>query len=161
MINIEKTGATLAILFENMRSEDKSELEYFFKSNTKEKFIDICLDDKNDTYILGLDNKTPLAIGGVYTHYIEDYKFGQVWLLCANAYQKRKLCLYKYIFEKIKTFLCEYDILFNFIYKTNFSAITWLKKMGFSFVELNNKDFRLFYLKKGGFEYDLRYFTCE
>ena len=50
----------------------------------------------------------------------------------------------------------EYDLMFNYIYKSNFEAKSWLKKLGFKFdnpkpIGLNlKKDFEFFYKVKKG-----------
>ena len=50
-----------------------------------------------------------------------------------------------------------HDILFNVIYKSNYDALKWLAKCGFKVLDLNNKNYKLFYFTKGGINFDLRY----
>ncbi len=160
MKEIEINEKNLSLFVDNLRLEDKKELYYFYRKNYKKKFIQIALCTKN-TYFLADKNNNPAAIGGVVTLRRGREKLGQVWLLCAkNAYQN-KIFLYKYIKNKIEIFKKNYDVLFNSIYKSNFEALTWLRRCGFEVLNLADKNFKVFYYNKGDNNIDLRYITGE
>lgn len=160
MIEIEINEQNLFKFISNIRQEDWQELNYFIKDNLIQNFIDICLRNKQNSYFLASDS-TPIAIGGVCDYHFVDLKVGQIWLLCANGFEKEQIYLYKYVKNKISCFCDKYDVLFNYIYKSNFNALKWLKRMGFSSCELKNNDLNLFYLIKEGVYFDIRCFTCE
>ena len=63
-----------------------------------------------------------------------------------------------YVKNKLECFKDDYDFLFNFIYKSNFEFLKWLKKADFEIVD-NNENLKLFYFSKGDINFDLRYIT--
>ena len=158
MKEIEVSCYNLNRFFDDIRSQDLDELNFIFKTNIKENFLRICLENK-DTYFLADDLSFPLAIGGIKIIPVKKILVGQVWFLCTNHMFNHKLAVLKYVKNKIIEFKKECDILFNFIYKSNFDFLKWLKRVGFKDLEFN-KDFKLFYCKKGGIDFDLRRFAC-
>jgi len=142
----------------NLRCEDKSEIIALNHNNFKEELFEICLNNQFETYFLASDINLPLAIGGVYQI---DNNIGRVWLLCTTFVNDEKKAVFKYVKNKIEMFKNKYDILFNFIYKSNFSALKWLKACGFKVLELKNSDFKLFYFTRKDVEFDIRYFAGQ
>ncbi len=159
MMEIDVNKENLSIFFDNLRKEDLEELSVFLKNNIKQKFIEICMKN-NNVYFIADDLKFPLAIGGVKKFCAYNLVFGQVWLLCSSAVLKNKLSVIRYVKNKIIQFKSEYDVLFNYIYKSNFTFLNLLRHMGFLDLPVND-DFRMFYFKKGDTDFDLRYFTCK
>jgi len=159
MIEISITHKNLTNFIKNIRLEDKLELEYVFKNNLEDNFID-SIYKCDEIYFLADNNRTPIAIGGVENRFCDDLKLGQVWLLTTKDYYKNRFYLYKYVLDKIKDFKTRYDILFNFIYKSNYPALTWLNKAGFMEYDLS-ADFKLFYFLNGGINFDIRYFASK
>lgn len=157
MIKVELSEKILDELICNLRKEDKHELIQLFPSSLDE-FYNTCFEKEHRVYCLVTNESFPLAIGGAYPILNKQYKTAQVWLLTSDKLYENKIALYKYVIELIKEFKKEYDILFNFIYKSNFSSLKWLKALGFKVVDLKNQDYKLFYYCKGG-NLDLRYFT--
>ena len=49
MIEAEITKDLLVAFLNDLRKEDKLELDEFFKNNTLDDFLNICLEDKNFT----------------------------------------------------------------------------------------------------------------
>lgn len=141
----------------NLRKEDKCELIQLFPTSLDE-FYKTCFEKEHKIYCVTTDKSEPLAIGGAYQVLGRKHKTAQVWLLSSNKLKENKIALYKYVVELINEFKKEYDTLFNFIYKSNFSSLKWLKRLGFKIVDLKNQDYKLFYYHKGG-DLDLRYFT--
>lgn len=159
MIEIEVNRKNLSEFLKNIRKEDEVELKSVLGEDYKNKFIEITLNKDYETYFLADKNANPVAIGGVAPFFEFDRKSGQVWLLCANDVKKHKIFLFKYIKNKVENFKKKFNILFNFIYKTNFDALLWLSLLGFEFVDLKNNDFKFFYYKKEGEDFDIRRFA--
>ena len=153
MREIEINKENLTLFLKNLRKSDAEEMIYFFGKDYKNYFIDFLLKNKKETYFLSYKS-IPSAIGGAY----EDKECAQVWLLCAEKYDKK--FLYKYIKEKFNQIKKKYDTLYNFIYKSNFKSINLLSKLGFEVIKTNNPDLKLFYITKGG-NFDLRYFARQ
>lgn len=150
MIEIEINKENLKKFIDDISPEDKEELKYFYKKDFKKKFIKIALENKNNcSYFLADNNKTPVAVGGVCKINNEKQKTGQIWLLVTNKAKKHRFFLYKYIKRKIVLFKTQYDFLFNYIFKSNFKALIWLKKCGFKARESSDINYKLFYFDKG------------
>jgi hypothetical protein len=159
MIEIEPDVKFLEEFLLALRPEDKEEINAVSSCDFKNEFFKICLERDKYTYILKSDNKKPLAIGGAKQTKIK--KVARVWLLTTNEFNFSKKKLYKYVIEKIELFKQDFDVLYNFIYKTNFKSLKWLKKCAFREREIGIQDYKLFYYMKGDLCFDLRYFTCE
>lgn len=160
MIEAKINKENLIKFLKNIRYKDKIELEIFLGKKYREEFIKTTLKNKNTTWMLQDKNNNPIAIGGVVFHCFDGLKGGQIWLLCSNDVNKHKHYLFKYIKNKLDIFKNEFDILFNYIYKSNFKILLWLKVLGFCQEYLKNNDFRFFYYKKEGVDFDIRRFTC-
>lgn len=160
MIEIEVNKDNLEKFINNLRLEDKEELIDALGKNYKAKFIEKTLNIKG-IYFLADKNKTPVAIGGVLETLNPDKKIGIVWLLVTKDVDKHKKFLYKYVKNKIVLFQKEFDILFNYIYKTNFNALKWLKKCDFIEKNTSRDDYKLFYFDKGENNFDIRNITCK
>ena len=148
----------LSLFLEDIRKEDKEELEFFLGTDFKEKFLELSLDSEN-SYFLFDDNDNPVAIGGFSP--VSNPKIAQVWLLCTNKAIEHRIELYKFIKGKIELYKEKFEIMYNFIFKSNFDALLWLKRCGFSSVEFGNPNYKLFYLNLGENNFDIRNFTCK
>ncbi len=157
MIELDVNTKNLLAFWADIRKEDLAELCFSFKEDVKEKFIEVCKGNK-ETYFLANDYGIPLAIGGVKKICFKDIKIGQVWFLCSNEFKKNKILVLRYVKNKLECFKDDYDFLFNFIYKSNFEFLKWLKKADFEIVD-NNENLKLFYFSKGDINFDLRYIT--
>jgi len=133
----------LKAFLDDLRKEDKKELEIFFKTNTLEDFFSLCFKNKKTTYFLENKNNIPVALGGV----VSKENKGLIWLLCTNEAKYHKKELYGIIKTKISDFKKEYPYLYNYIYKTNFKALLWLKKLGFKYKKVN-ENFKYFYFER-------------
>ena len=141
MIEIEINKKNLKKFISNIRDSDKEELKYFLGSNYKKKFYEMVLSIKEGIYFLSY-NSSPACIGGIY----KDETGAQIWLICAKKYDKK--FLYKYIQNKIRLFINQNDYIYNYIYKSNFSFLKVLLKMGFKVKNLDNPDIKLFYYER-------------
>lgn len=159
MIEAEINKINLIKFLKNIRNSDKLELEIILGPKYRQEFIKTTLKNKNTTWMLQDKNNNPIAIGGIVLQPFEGLKAAQIWLLCSNDVKKHKQYLFKYIKNKLKIFKNEFDVLFNYIYKSNFKILLWLRIFGFCHVCLRNRDFRFFYYKKEGVSFDIRRFT--
>lgn len=159
MKNKKLTKKTFNQFMDNIRKEDLEEIKYFYPKNTRKKYFKTIKKLKETYFIFSQDN-TPLAIGGIKEN-AKNKQIGQVWLLCANEFKKEKFSLYKFIKNKIEIYKKKYQLLYNFIYITNFQAQSWLKPLGFRFVCTDNPNFKLFYMSNGDKKIDLRNSTSK
>lgn len=144
MKNLEINKENLEKFLLNLRNEDFEELKIFLKNNTIDNFINICLKNKSNTDFLADNNNKAVALGGIKP---ENKDTGQIWLLCSKDWFKHKIELYKIIKNRIELFKKDYLVLYNYIYKSNFKALIWLKKFGFKHKKVNS-EFKIFYFKK-------------
>lgn len=159
MIELEFSEENLNTFLLNLCAEDKVEIDALSNISFKDELFKLCLNNKNKyTYFLADDEKQPLALGGAYV--IDDTKSARVWLLSTNFLNKNKKSVYGYVLNKIDFFKTEFDFLYNYIFKSNFSSLKWLKKCGFKIVDLKNPEYKFFYFCNKENEIDLRYFTC-
>lgn len=149
---------SLLNLLNNLRIQDKLEMDEVFKKSSLDDFFQVCFDKKNITYFLTTDEDEPLALGGAYC--IDD-NIARVWLLITNEADNYKLSLYKYIKNKIVDFKVKFAFLYNFIFESNFSSLSWLQKCGFAVMDLKCDDYKLFYFNRGDLNIDLRHITCK
>ncbi len=158
MIEIEINKQNLIAFLKDIKKEDKEELVFSYPKNYKEKFIDVCLKNTETTYFLADNMYNPLIIGG---YIITNVKTSVIWLLSTNKIEQHKKEVFKYITEKINIFKKENDILYNYIYKSNFKALKWLGKLGFAQKDIMGRfDYKIFYYTKGE-NFDIRHITCK
>ena len=129
-------------------------MELFYEKYSKDDFINICFDEKSEIYILGFDENSPLAIGGIYKTDINGTD-AQLWLLTTNETKKIKVEFLKYLKSKIKYFKSKFQVLYNVVYKSNFKILKFLKKFDFKVRQTSNPDFKLFYYNKKGGKIDI------
>jgi len=158
MIEVNINEKYLDKFISDLRFEDKLELMTCY-NDSLEEFYSVCLDKTKQTYFVVDENYMPLALGGAYEIFGKKEKCARLWLLATNKISKNKITLYKYVKKKIDYFKKEYDVLFNFIYKSNFESLKLLKANGFNVYDLENFDYKLFYFCKGELDFDIRHFT--
>lgn len=160
MIEAKITQENIAEFFKYLRDSDLKEVEFFLGRKSVDEFIKACF-SSTKTYLLKTTFDEPLVLGGLKEFKQGNKTIGQVWLLSTIFLYKKKKSVYKYILSKIFEFQNEYTFLFNYIYKTNYSALNWLKQCGFECIDLERNDLKFFYFNKGESNFDLRYFTCK
>ncbi len=147
MIEIEINHENLEKFVADIRDEDEQELIAVLGCDYRDELFRLCLSNKSQTYFLADSLSRPCAIGGV-SRFCNDEKIGQVWLLCTNRAVENKIALFKYISRKITEFKREYDLLFNFIYKSNYKALNWLSVFGFVSFDIKNvNDYKFFFCR--------------
>lgn len=152
MKEIEINKENLNTFINDIRKTDKEELIYSYKENYKNEFINACIRQKRHIYFVSDKYENPVAIGGIKT---VKKGYGLIWLLCTNKLKENKKDLYKYVKNKVSLFKKEYSIIFNYIYKSNFASLNFLKSLGFKIIDLPDENFKMFYFIKGGNNFDL------
>ena len=156
MIEIEINENNLKKFLQDIRTEDKEELVFYFGEDFEKKFVEIAKNTKN-TYFVSDENEAPIAIGG-FEEFKTNKNIFQTWLLCTSKLKNNKKELFKYIKTKLKSYKENSFVLFNYIYRTNFKSLNFIKSLGFEIVDLKNDNFKLFYYTKGK-SLDIRYIT--
>lgn len=130
MYKISKNNLNhLNLILDNLREEDLEEVIAVYGNRWREK---VFISTINTDFITLLKDEMPIAIGGFVPN-SEDSKIACVWLLCTKAVTFNKYSLLKELKTQLSKAENEFDIMYNFIYKSNFGAIPWIKKLGFKF----------------------------
>ena len=130
MSDIYKNNIThLNFILDNLRKEDLEEVIAVYGNDWKDKVIHSTI---NTTFLTLTKNNIPIAVGGFVPH-PENNKIACVWLLCSKFALNNKFLLLKELKTQLNLISSEFDILYNFIYKSNFKSISWIKKLGFKF----------------------------
>lgn len=145
MIELPITREYLKIFFDNLRYEDKLELDKMCLDFSLDEFFKIITSKNSITYFIADLNLNPIAIGGVVK---ENASRAKIWLLCSKNILFYKKSFLKYISLKLKYFKSNYSYLYNYIYRSNFPILNWLKGFGFKWIDLNNPDYKYFYFKR-------------
>lgn len=157
MNNSNLTKKDLMRFFKNLRKEDLIEIRLLYKKNWKKRI----LSELKSENILSVKVKSPngrniiIAIGGFSEVSRNNGEVACVWLLTSKEVYSHKIFFMKEIIRHLSVAQIKYKIIYNRIYKSNFEAKFWLKKLGFCFdnpfpERLNiKKDFEFFY-KIGG-----------
>lgn len=146
----------IEFILSNLRDEDKEELENLFGEKWYKKTLD-SLSNEKFLILYGQGNakgRVPVAMGGFYDINHENSKIACVWLLSSKFVSQNKTALMRVLRNQLYANSNKYDIMYNFIYKSNKGAKLWLKKLGFNFDNPNpeniklKKDFEFFYKKR-------------
>ena len=134
-----------------LREEDKEELQAMFGEGWYKETIKTLQD--NDFLVMYVfdeqKNEIPIAIGGFYDFNQSEVSIASVWILSSQYIYRNKKLFFKDIKEKLRETGGKYKIMYNYIYKRNFSAKKWLKKLGFRFDNPNPEGLNV----KEGFEF--------
>ena len=137
----------------HLRNEDMEELKAIWKDDWSNKLIEN-LKDKRILVVYGKDeNKkyVPIAMGGFHELFEKNSNIACVWLLSTNYVKNNKTLFIKELKKQINKASEKYELMYNYIYKSNKEAKNWLHKLGFNFgcpnpQKLNiEKDFEFFY----------------
>ncbi len=145
--NIEE----ILFILNNLRNEDLEELLALYGKNWLNKTV-LSLKDKNFYILYGFSsNKTliPIAMGGFWELFEQDKSIASVWLLTTKFVNINKSAFWREVSSQIKEKSKKYNIMFNYIYKSNKEAKKWLKKLGFKFDNPHPENLKL----KEGFEF--------
>lgn len=153
MVKLTKNKRYFEYILNNLREQDLEEVKALWQEAWKEKALKT-LSDRKISVLFSKDK--PIAMGGFVPVKDKNIKIAVVWLLCSSFVKENRSLLIKTLKNEILKAEKEYDLMFNYIYKSNFEAKSWLKKLGFKFdnpkpIGLNlKKDFEFFYKVKKG-----------
>ena len=135
MSMLKKIDNNDEIVLDNLRLEDKKELAALWGDNWKALALNN-VQDKNGLVLYGKNYSNvlvPIAIGGFYDLSDKTSSIACVWLLSSIFVYNNKHLLMKILRKEILKASKKYNILYNYIYKSNLEAKKWLRKLGFSF----------------------------
>ena len=131
----------IIFVLEHLRNEDKEELIALYGYDWKIKILND-LENKKVLVLYGKDNYSniiPIAIGGFNECFNNDKSIACAWLLSSSYIQINKSIFLKEFKNQLLFAEEKYEIMFNFIHRTNFTAKNWLVKFGFKFDNPNPK----------------------
>ena len=79
------------------------------------------------------NNLIAIAMGDFFEIFPSDDSIACVWLLTTKYIYANKHLFYKHFIDLFNKKCKKYNIMFNFIYKSNYQAKKWLQKLGFKF----------------------------
>ncbi len=141
----------ITYILDHIRENDKEELKALYGKNWYKKTLKI-LSDEKFLVLYGINDNNeivPVSIGGCCGVLDKTPKTGCIWLLSTYYTVKNKTILVKVIKEQVEKAKQEYDIIYNYIYKTNVQIKSLLKKLGFCFDNPKPEGLKL----KDGFEF--------
>lgn len=139
MIKSIKNKKEIMFILDNLRREDRQELIALWGKNWK-SFALTSIEDKGGLVLYGKnysDELVPIAIGGFYDLSNKEASIACVWLLSSVFIYNNRHYFMKTLRDEILKASKKYDILYNYIYKTNHEAKLWLQKLGFCFKNPN------------------------
>lgn len=122
-------------ILNNLRSEDELELKALWGNKWIEKTIK-SLKDKDVLILYGFNdegNFVPVSMGGFVQMFGQNSLIACVWLLSTNYIYKNKKMFVTELLKQLEQASYKYEIIYNYIYKSNYKAKKWLKKLGFNF----------------------------
>ena len=135
MLKFDNNIYNLNYVLDSLRDEDLEEVKAIWNNKWKEnvivqatKYGFITLFGKNNKHCL-----VPIAIGGFAETFPHDTNISCVWLLSSKDIKYNKTLLIKTLKQQISLASSKYKLMYNYIYKSNFEAKKWLKKLGFTF----------------------------
>ena len=140
-------------ILDNLRQEDLEEVKAVWQDNWR----DNVLKSLENTQVLVLEGKdkdnniVPVAMGGFYEQPEKTANIACVWMLSTDFVKYNKLLLTKALKISVSKAEEKYDLMYNYIFKSNKQAKNWLYKLGFSFSSINsdknfyNENFEFFY----------------
>lgn len=122
-------------ILDNLRKEDEQELFFQLGIDWKNKMLEYSR-GKTFKVLYGMNTlkeKVPIAMGGFSELSPKEPNIACVWLLSTIFVSKNKKLFFKELKRELKEAEKKYNIMYNFIYKSNNEAKGWLKNLGFKF----------------------------
>ncbi len=156
MIKLCDNFKDILFILDNLREEDAEELKALWGKNWRNiSFSNIKKSQVNILYGKNeINSIVPIAMGGFQIINLSP-SVACVWLISSKYINLNKKLLMKNLKEQINQASKKYNIMYNYIYKSNLSAKKWLKELGFSFDNPHPKnlfvpdDFEFFYKLSG------------
>ena len=134
MYRVNKNHKDVEYILNHLRYEDEQECKALFGDNWKEKTLNHIMTSK--FYVMlgnAKSDKTPVCMGGFEHTAQDDPGIGCAWFLCTDDIKKHKICILRELKEEIKKADERFWLTYNIIYEKNFSAKSWLKRLGYKF----------------------------
>ncbi len=153
MIKETNNISDIQYILGNLRKEDEQELMAQLGQDWKEKIL-VYFSGKLFKVLYGFNyvgDKVPIAMGGFAELSTEDPTIACVWLLSTNFVSRNKKLFFKELKKQLLEAETKYTVLYNYIYKSNYTAKSWLINFGFKFDKPKpkclpvKKDFEFFY----------------
>lgn len=135
MLKTDKNIEDVKFILNNLRKEDKQELEILWGNDWYNKALDN-IKKTSFLVLIGKDNykkDVPIAMGGFEELFEKNEKIACVWLLSTDLIKNNKKLFFKTLANQLLMASRKYQIMYNYIYKSNFGAKEWLEKFGFRF----------------------------
>ncbi len=134
---IKKVTQKKEILYilNNLRNEDEQELKALWGTDWIKKTIK-SMEGKEVLILYGFNDEgksVPISMGGFVPMFAQSNSVACVWMLSTNFIYKNKKLFVKELLEQLKQASLRYEIMYNYIYKSNRKSKKWLKKLGFNF----------------------------
>ena len=116
----------------NMRDMDKLEAKYQ-TCMSPEDALSLTFLSSHTNMTIADDDDQPIGLCGVF-------KDGCIWMVATDELfdnKKYRIQLIRQGRDWVDSLLRTYNILYNYVYAENTSAIKWLKALGFTFVKLH------------------------
>tara|TARA_R100000988_G_scaffold94994_1_gene61041 strand:- start:8423 stop:8875 length:453 start_codon:yes stop_codon:yes gene_type:complete len=116
----------------NMRDMDKLEAKYQTGMNPEDA-LSLTFLSSHTNMTIADDDDQPIGLCGVF-------KDGCIWMVATDELfdnKKYRIQLIRQGRDWVDSLLRTYNILYNYVYAENTSAIKWLKTLGFTFVNLH------------------------
>ena len=144
MIKKSKSRRKLKYILNNLREADRQEMFELYGANWYSKTLNSIM--KTD-FVIGVSKRTgkPFAVFG---HKAEFEKYGIIFLLSTPEIENKKFSLVRSAGIEISKIEKQYDMIFNFIHKSNFKMLKLLEQLDFKFLECDRINYKFFYKRK-------------
>lgn len=131
---VKKTDKRIKEVLDNLRIEDETEMYLEFGENWKNIVFDSAI--KSDIEIMVDEENNSVGFYGIREL---DHDTAEVCLLTSDKLKNNTLSFIFGAKRVVKKWLKQYKRLQNYIYKHNRSGIRWLKMLGFTLNEFDDK----------------------
>lgn len=128
-----KNKKDIIAVIKNLRKEDEEEMFEELGVFWQNILLYECMN--NDIYIIENSYHKAVGLFGIKPH----NNYAEVCLLCTNQLQNDAISFLRQAKTYIDKWLIKYKRLENYVHVNNKSAINWLKWLGFTIENFNNK----------------------
>lgn len=128
-------------ILNHLRKEDEIECRTTLGCRWKKKTLENIL-NADFNILLGKTKQgdIPVVMGGAWAVNPNYPALATVWMLSTNEIEKHQIGFFRELKKEFQNFDKKYALTFNRLYKTNYLAKSWLKKLGFRFPSEINKN---------------------
>lgn len=128
-----KNKKDIALVLDNLRKEDEEEMFEEFGVFWQNILLYECMN--NDIYIIENSYHKAVGLFGIKPH----DNYAEICLLCTDKLKDDAISFLRQAKKYIYKWLKEHKRLENYVHKKNKNAILWLKWLGFTIENFNNK----------------------